>query len=1180
MTSPFPYRPYTKYWRALAVAAALYLLLAAIGALTLPGFLKRTLEQQIPAQLGRQFSVESVSFNPFTLRVSLHHLQLMEADNTTPAVSAELLALRPSLLSVLHLAPVIGAVELDQLHVRLERSRRDGKELNNFSDIIARLANKPASGGDPVRFAVSNIELKDGAIDVDDRVVGKKVVIDAIQLGIPFISNFTSKQDVYVQPHLSARVDGSQFELKGRSKPFDASLDSSIAIEIDHFNLADIAALAPDLLPFKVKKAFVTTQLTLNFDAQKDQQRLALTGSAELNDLDLVAHDRAPLLAVRSVHVDLKDADMIGHHVEINALDVTEPTVWAALNEQGGLNWLSVPNGRAPAGQPARPDKASGQPFTVSLERLQVHNGTLHWRDAANAEPAAEITLAEIGLDVAHLSTDPKAKPATVKFSAGAGHLLSFDGSLQAGSQQVAGELALEGLSLHDFQPYANRLADAALDGHFSLHTQVDVKGGEFALKDLSAELADLSLQANNKSSGGLAAAKIAISAVTVDGAQHSVKVGKVALDRVSGNLSRDTDGAISVSKLMKRPVASHATAPADAGKPPHATVPWRVDVDEIGVTASSVSFADQAVQPAVSIKADPVDIKVTHVSSAFDQPMQLALRATLNKTGQFAVDGSGTPKAMQMNLNVQNFAVQALQPYFTEFLNIQIGKGSVSTQGSLKWTAPSEVAFQGGLKVANLVTFDKVNGDDFVKWKALDVTGINVDVGGAANSVALGSISLSDFYARAILSEKGQLNLQDILVHKAKDAAAPAGAAAPAKPVPATLINIGQITLSNGLVNYTDNFIKPHYSMRMTGMGGSIGAIRSDQPVAAPININGKVDDEAPVAISGSLNPLFSPLLLDIRMTADGIDLPGLTMYSLKYAGYPIVQGKLSLDVAYHIKDNQLDASNSLKIEELTFGDQVDGPDAKHLPIPFLVSLLTDSNGQIALDLPISGSINDPQFSIAGLIGKVFMDVIEKVITSPFTLLAHAFGHAGGSDELSYVEFAPGSAHLTDAGKTKLNNLANALQQRPALQLNVRGRADMQADADGLRHHLLNAQIRRVRSLNVDDEDAPVTAAERASAIAQIYSSATFVKPKNVIGLSKSLPAAEMEQLILANTTVADDDIRALALRRETAVVNYLTDVAHIPVTRLFSIAPRLNAEGIQDKGAVSRVDFDLKTE
>ncbi|MEB0165373.1 DUF748 domain-containing protein, partial [Glaciimonas sp. CA11.2] len=245
-------------------------------------------------------------------------------------------------------------------------------------------------------------------------------------------------------------------------------------------------------------------------------------------------------------------------------------------------------------------------------------------------------------------------------------------------------------------------------------------------------------------------------------------------------------------------------------------------------------------------------------------------------------------------------------------------------------------------------------------------------------------------------------------------------------------VIRIGQVVLNNGNVNFTDNFVKPNYTANMTGMTGSVGAVASDKPAPAAIDLKGKIDNDAPVAISGSLNPLFKPMFLDIKASADGVELPRLTPYAAKYAGYAIVKGKLSMDVNYKIEEQQLTAQNHVRIDQLTFGDKIDSPSATKLPVRLAVALLKDRNGQIDINLPISGSLSDPQFSVGGIILRVFINLIAKAVTSPFALLSSAFG---GGDELGYAEFKPGSAMLTAATTTKLNTLTKALLDRPALK-------------------------------------------------------------------------------------------------------------------------------------------------
>lgn len=136
-------------------------------------------------------------------------------------------------------------------------------------------------------------------------------------------------------------------------------------------------------------------------------------------------------------------------------------------------------------------------------------------------------------------------------------------------------------------------------------------------------------------------------------------------------------------------------------------------------------------------------------------------------------------------------------------------------------------------------------------------------------------------------------------------------------------------------------------------------------------------------------------------------MDLPRFTTYSAKYVGYPIKRGKLSLDVQYQIKDRALQASNRVVLNQLTFGDKTDSPDAVKLPVLLAVALLKDSRGNIDINLPISGSLDDPQFSVGGIIVRVLVNLVVKAVTSPFTLLASAFGGGENSRTSSSIRAA-----------------------------------------------------------------------------------------------------------------------------------------------------------------------------
>jgi hypothetical protein len=349
-------------------------------------------------------------------------------------------------------------------------------------------------------------------------------------------------------------------------------------------------------------------------------------------------------------------------------------------------------------------------------------------------------------------------------------------------------------------------------------------------------------------------------------------------------------------------------------------------------------------------------------------------------------------------------------------------------------------------------------------------------------------------------------------------------------------------------------------------------------------MSLAGRIDDDAPVEIGGRLNPLAPTLFLDIEGRTKGVDLPRLTPYSVKYAGYPITKGKLSMDVKYKVEAQKLEASNHLFLDQLTFGERVDSPTATKLPVTLAVSLLKNSRGEIDINLPISGSLNDPKFSVGGIIVQVIVNLLTKVITAPFTLLAAAFG---GGEELGYVEFAPGAATLGAAQTQRLDTLAKALNDRPGLKLDIVGRVDPAVDADGVRRAKYEAKLRgaKVRQLtrsggdSIDPAKVAISDQERPALIETVYSDEKIPdKPRNVIGLTKSIPPPEMEQLILKNLPTTPEDLRALANARAAAVRDHLENNGKIPRERLFLVEPKLTTEGIQGKGAPTRVDFALK--
>ena len=384
---------------------------------------------------------------------------------------------------------------------------------------------------------------------------------------------------------------------------------------------------------------------------------------------------------------------------------------------------------------------------------------------------------------------------------------------------------------------------------------------------------------------------------------------------------------------------------------------------------------------------------------------------------------------------------------------------------------------------------------------------------------------------------------------------------------------------LVNGRVDYTDRLIKPNFSAALSELNGRLGAFRSDSPDMATLELHGRIAGTGLLDVQGSLNPMADPLALDVGAKASEVELAPLSPYAGKYAGYAIERGKLSMDLHYSVQpDGRLEATNHVVLNQLTFGERIESPTATKLPVRLAVALLSDRHGVIDVNLPISGSINDPNFSIGGVIWQAIANLIVKIVTSPFALFS-----GGGGEDLSTINFQPGTPVMANTASVTLDKVAKALQERPTLQMTVTGAADPLSEGDAMRQAMLeqrltaqqrNEALRAGAAASAPEALAPD---ERERLLRAVYRDADLPdKPRNAIGLAKDLPAPEMEAALKKNMRVSEDTARQLALQRGLAVRDALV-AKGLPSERMFLAAPKVRASGEGDAAWTPRAQLSL---
>ena len=1171
---------------------ALIVLWAGLGFLVAPSIVRTLGERELTRLLDREVRIGQVSVNPFALSVELRAVSLTERDGGD-AAQVESLYLNLESSSLVHAGVVASSLRARGVQIKL---RRDASGRFNWSDVIERLLNQPPPDN-PLRFALHNIELATLRAEFDDQVLREKHVIEDVALALPFISNLPAEVDTFVKPSLSGTLDGARFALGGTSKPFSTTRESNLTLKIDALSLPRYIAFSPVRLPFVLSRGQLSADIALTFAQPAGKvPTLGLSGRLGLSEVSLEDRARAPLLRFARLDIDVGRFEPLARRLEVSSIALSRPELSLGLDADGRVNLATLLPDTKPektVGPKSEPSvAATPSTWTYRFAQFESHGGRLHVRDASVA-PAFETQIDEIEIALKNLGSDT-ATPAELTLSAHTedGTRISHAGQINLSAKEGRGRITLDALLLARYMPYPASVVPelARLDGKLSAQADYELKwptghlDGRLQIRQLG--LSGLRMQLRGSKEPLVSDLRLEVTGSRIDFATRQLVVDVINMSGGGLALARERDGRLGLAGLLPSSPATNTATDAGGSA-------WSYSIGELSLRGTQFGLEDRSATTPRRIDIDQTVLNVTGVSSARGARAQIELAARINRRGKLALNGGFglQPQWADLKLDAHSIDVTPAEPYLAEYFEIGLSRGELSAQGRLEFqrTAGGSpvIRYRGGLGIANLRTLDRINAEEFVRLKNLGISGIEFQSKPLVLSAR--ELTLDDFRTRLILNEKGELNLRELGVERVPSppptsATMPAATrpGSPARPV----VRIDRIAVSGGDVMYSDRFIKPNFSARIIGLKGTVSDLSSDPSKTATLDLSGRVDGSAPVAVSGALNPLRPDPFLDLRASVRDFDLPTVSTYSGKYVGYGIERGKLSADLQYRIEQGQLVAQNRIVLNRLTFGHEVDSPTAVKFPVKLAVALLEDSNGEIELDLPVSGTLNDPQFSVGGLVFKALLNLIGKALTSPFRLLGSLFG---GEAEIAYVDFAPGMATLGPEAVKKLEALAKALTERPGLKLEVAGRVAIDSDRIGLKQADIRRQVRRLKA-----REARMTAAQSATStgpstdvalndeeyahwLQRLYDASDIKKPRNLIGLAKTLPVAEMEALLREQVSITDETLQDLGMRRAREVKTWLVEKGAIHPERIFVVAPRLDSDEGKNESS-GRAEFTLR--
>jgi hypothetical protein len=948
----------------------------------------------------------------------------------------------------------------------------------------------------------------------------------------------------------------------------------------------------------------------------------------EVKDFFLTGASGTQLVGFKRLFVDFEAMSSIWHRAyTFKNVDMSAPFANAVIFKDGRLNLAQLAPKPAPTSEPK--PKSSAIP-AARIGSFKVDQGFLTFDDRRRPSDFAT-RLEPINFELKNFTTGVDGGRFTFTGVSKLDERIEWHGHVSVQPIESDGEIQITALQAHTIWDYLKDLLNFQVNSgvidlnaayKFSYNESVDLK------VDVSkVSMTSLAVRPKNSDMDWIEVPETILSGASMDFAKHQAHTDSLTLTGMKIAAWLESDGSLNLLKLAPSgAAAASASAPEPPPAPASAPAPapakaiaanWQVDLQEFAVRDASISAEDRRTNPVTKAVVAPLSIKVDGVSLNLAKPVTLAVEAKINGTGSLNATGDVTPQPMAANLNLKLAAIDlaAVQPYVAQFTSMTLLTGALSGDGKLKYgSAHPALQFAGNLSVAKLHTVDNALHQDFINWDRLDVQGLNFQQD--PDRLAIDRIAARGLYARVIIEPDTSLNVRRVLAGPGATLVAPAGskgetvaitaepapaaplprrkskrpippaAATPAKALLPFPMAIKKIVLTASEANFTDLSVVPNFSTGIKKLEGSVVGLSSDPNTRAKVDFKGSVDEYAPVSISGEVNVLSAALYTNLSMNFRNIELTTFNPYSGKFAGYNISKGKLTTELRYKVENRKLDAQHHIIVDQLEFGEKTESKEAVSLPVKLAVSLLKDKDGVIDLNLPVSGTIDDPKFRLGPIIWKVLVNLLEKAVTAPFALLGSLFG---GGPDLQFVDFQPGSAELDPAALDKAHAMVKALTARPQLKIEVPIATVAQLDSPRLVEERLQAQLHDEQAASAGKKSAgaapdfaQLEPAAQLEVLSRAYKKNLGAEPKfpESITALKSKPEATPAKIeFLTNAlrehiVIGESDLAKLGQQRAMNVQQALLTDTQLDPQRVFLVA----SDKAKNQGGQVRLELSLR--
>ncbi len=1172
-------------------AGALAIIWLAGGLFGVPALLKWQLPQQVERQLGATLTLGEVYFNPLTLALEVNDVGLSTVREGT-LMSAGKLRADLEMSGLFRRAWTVADIQLEQPMLRIEYDKHGAL---NLQPLLSALQKDPAAPDrQPVRMLLQRISVKNGRVDVVDQRLQQPLIarISPITLDATDLGTLPSSTGKWT---LTARSEAGEVLRAGGSLGLQP-LALAGTLDLSGVQAGTLARA----LHRQVTLTDVAGTLALHaaIDAGVTDGTLAITlAKAELALAGLALKSAGAAIAIDSARLALAQAQLTqgAGGLQGTVADVSLALGSSSLDQ--GATRLRFPEAHYSSRQlllaPGTDNPYMLDETALTLPQLALKQAGSDMTLSAPALKAGRIAFIPSGAgflvraDAAALALAGMTRQdGAQKFQAGAAALdlreLSArqDGKAPLSMKMTAPSLSVAALRLSGPGASAEPLYSLG-DGRStaaSVTLSLPAAGPDVVADGLSASLKKL--VANNAGQPGqLARAdSLELAGARLQLAARQLALGSLTLADGAANVRFARDGSLNWAGPAAPASAAGSTAPVAQ---PASAAPWQVTADSIALRNFSASYVDARQQPPLEVDLDKITATVSALDTAGTAPAQVALQAgvgggTLQASGKLHLtDASG-----ELDIKASALPLKLAQPYITEAARLVLTSGTLSGAGKLRIgnKAGPKITYAGSAALDNVAIDETAPRQPFLSWNAIAAKEMRLAL--SPNRLDIGQLNIAGPVAKLIIAEDQSVNLARVFRKtpaareaRQREDSAPPAAGSDSDPFP---VSVSRIRVDDGVLTFADFSQQPQFSTRMHDLDGVLTGLSSAPGGRAQLQFNAAIADYGDARISGSMNPFRPAYATNVRMDLRNVDLSQLTPYVVRFAGYRVTAGTLSAELRYRVRESRLVGQNRFVLNKVKLGEKVDSPTAMDLPLKLALSLLEDENGTINIGVPVTGDLQNPQFSFGAVARRAIGTVLRNIVSAPFRALASLFN--GGGEELDVIAFDPGSADLAPPQQQKLDKLAEALTKRPNVKLLVHPAVSVERDAAALRSLAARRQLlaRMGVTLAEGEDPGPVDMTSPAvqKAVAALYAErfpGTLPNPPAEVS-----PRAWHVQLlgsIIAEQPLPQDALAALERERGNAVQAQLVKAA-LPEGRV-ALGKAEQAKDGQDSEVPTRLEL-----